>query len=492
MSNSVADRTAVRPLRLGCFGAGDGCIVAADEILPVAAEIDAVSGAVRAAFTWPLSPHHRGRPVAADLVVLPDSIVIASPAAGGIVQISRATAEVTVIPLGADPAYLLGTADGLWAIASPDAEVDGEAEPAAPDDRRHPVVWRGPKVSWDGDEDDEAARVCTVPVWRISDGSATPLAFDADGLNLAALAGGLVGVARLPGDPVVKQASGDGYSVGYGYPGTAVTVSVSGVVETICPVPSTGGVVAVDGSRVWLLGLGDELADGEPTARELLTAESRLAEPADAQLQHPAAVVAGFIVDTGPGTAVRFAPVDGGAPRDCQCPPVSPDAQVVAAAGEAWIGNPGESVLLVAAPGRDVARELPIGLDCRPWMTAPVPPPGFDPGRFDRDTLSALMGSLLGGWEDEDGSSRPLVEGVSIGPVELRGAFPDSEIVAMFQAAGRPGIQFGRRWVLYDELGNPLDPGYAAIYLMEDVQSRDGGLPAAADCQPDSAGVVWF
>ncbi len=61
----------------------------------------------------------------------------------------------------------------------------------------------------------------------------------------------------------------------------------------------------------------------------------------------------------------------------------------------------------------------------------------------------------------------------------------------MFRAADRPGIQFGRRWALYDELGNPLDPGYAAIYLMEDVQSGDG-LPAAARCRPDSSGVVWF
>jgi hypothetical protein len=61
----------------------------------------------------------------------------------------------------------------------------------------------------------------------------------------------------------------------------------------------------------------------------------------------------------------------------------------------------------------------------------------------------------------------------------------------MFRAADRPGIQFARRWALYDELGNPLAPGYAAIYLMEDV-AGGGGLPAAADCRPDAAGVVWF
>jgi hypothetical protein len=489
MGNSATGRSAVRPLRLGCFGARDGCVVVADEILPVAADIDADSGVVRATFTWPLSAHHRGRPVAAGLVVRPDSIMIASPAAGGIVQISRATAEATVIPLDADPGYLVDTADGLWVVASPDG-ADEQAGQAAPSDRRHPVIWRGPQASWDEDGGDEAAWVRLVPAWRISEGSATPLAFEAEILNLAALADGLVGVARLPGDPVIKQASEGGSSVGYGYPGTAITVSAQGVVDAICPVPSTGGVIAVDGSRVWLLGCDDELKDGEPTARELLPAERRVLEPADVRLQQPAAVLDGFMVDTGPGAAVRFAPVDGGAPRDCQSPPVSPDAQVIAEAGEVWIGNPGESVLLVAAPGRDVARELPVGLDCRPWMTAPVPPPGLDPDQFDRSALETLAGSLRG-WEDEDGRGRPLIEGVTIGPVELRGTFPNSEVLAMFRAEDRPGIQFGRRWVLYDELGNPLDPGYAAIYLMEDVESGDG-LPAPADCRPDSAGVVWF
>jgi hypothetical protein len=497
MGKSAADLPAARPLHLGCFGVGDGCVVAADAALPVAAEIDAVSGAVRATYTWPVSPYHRGRPVAADLVVLADSIMIASPAAGGIVQISRATAETTVIPLDADVAFLTGTADGLWAIASRDWEIAEDDEPAAPDDRRHPVIWRGDPSGWDKDEDDGATWVFPVPVWHISDGSATPLAFEAESLNLAALGDGLVGLVRLPSDPLVKQASHGGRSVGYGYPGTAITVSAQGVVDVICPVPSTRGVVAVDGGRVWLLGLADELEDEdrlggeERTAQELLPAEGRVAGPAPARFQRPATVLDGFIVDTGPGRAVRFAPVDGGAPHDCQSPPVQRHAQVVAAAGEVWIGNPGESVLLAAAPGRDVARRLDIGLDCRPWMTEPVPPPGFDPDQFDQDTLAALAGALLGGWGDETGSSQPLIEGVTIGPVELHGIFPDSKVVAMFRAANRPGIQFARRWVLYDELGNPVDPGYAAIYLMEDVKSGYG-LPAPADCQPDSAGVVWF
>lgn len=76
--------------------------------------------------------------------------------------------------------------------------------------------------------------------------------------------------------------------------------------------------------------------------------------------------------------------------------------------------------------------------------------------------------------------------------IDLRGDFPDRVIVALFHAADRPGIQFGRRWGLYDELGNPIDHEYADIGLMEDVMSSGGGLPPAGQCVPDAGGVVWF
>ena len=81
---------------------------------------------------------------------------------------------------------------------------------------------------------------------------------------------------------------------------------------------------------------------------------------------------------------------------------------------------------------------------------------------------------------------------MTFGVIELRGEFPDRAVVALFRAGDRPGIQFGRRWRLYDELGNPVDHQYADIHLMEDIESSGGGLPPAGDCVPDAAGVVWF
>jgi hypothetical protein len=53
-------------------------------------------------------------------------------------------------------------------------------------------------------------------------------------------------------------------------------------------------------------------------------------------------------------------------------------------------------------------------------------------------------------------------------------------------------VQFGRRWALYDDLGDPEDLEYADIELMEDVEAAGYGLPAPHNCVADDAGVVWF
>jgi hypothetical protein len=87
---------------------------------------------------------------------------------------------------------------------------------------------------------------------------------------------------------------------------------------------------------------------------------------------------------------------------------------------------------------------------------------------------------------------KPFIEGVSFDTVELRGHFPGRQIVALFHAHDRPGIQFGRHWSLYDELGSPVEHEYADIGLMEDIGSAGGGLPAPGSCVPGADGVVWF
>ena len=160
--------------------------------------------------------------------------------------------------------------------------------------------------------------------------------------------------------------------------------------------------------------------------------------------------------------------------------------------GEIWLADPGGSTLVVAAPGRSGVRELRISLDCRPWMPRPQIPAGLDSQQFEHDQLDSLRGAFLGGWHTSEGGTRPFIEGVTFDSIDIRGEFPDRAVVALFHAADRPGIQFGRRWRLYDELGNPVDHEYAEIHLMEDVESAGGGLPLLDSCVTDEAGVAWF
>ena len=107
--------------------------------------------------------------------------------------------------------------------------------------------------------------------------------------------------------------------------------------------------------------------------------------------------------------------------------------------------------------------------------------PGLDAQQFEHDQLDRLRGAFLGGWGTPEGGTTPFIEGVTFDVIEVRGEFPDRVIVALFHAMDRPGIQFGRQWGLYDELGNPVDHEYADIGLMEDVES------AAAACRQPAA-----
>ena len=189
---------------------------------------------------------------------------------------------------------------------------------------------------------------------------------------------------------------------------------------------------------------------------------------------------------------IRFLPVDGGEPWTAGPADLGRGALARVWGGEAWLADPGASILAAAAPGRSGVRELRISLDCRPWMPRPQLPAGLDAQQFEHDQLYRLRGAFLGGWGTPEGGTTPFIEGVTFDVIEMRGEFPDRVIVALFHAMDRPGIQFGRQWGLYDELGNPVDHEYADIGLMEDVESASGGLPSARRCVPDEAGVVWF
>jgi len=614
-----------RPIQLGCFDARNGSVLVADDALPIAVEFDSASGTVIRVFSWPLRKDLRNRPTALDLLIAGSSILIASPAAGGIVDIDRHSGQATLIPLDTEAGTLLAGRDVIWAIARPDWHDDqGGGPAAAAAERQRAVIWEEPddaeiarsqeltrgiqfrgrpaeyrlaaaeqaadgepaadrdraadgeraadreRAAGGDDQDDRAQDWLTAadwldaegdaqsvepptPIWRISAGAARRVAADLDQPILAAAGDRLAGVARLPSDPVIKHIHGDGSHVSYRYPGTAIVIDAAGTLRVAGSLPASGGTVCEAAGRVWLLGFDQETdADPAPSARELLPDEGRLAAPLDLGLQWPVAVVDRFVLDIGSpygagdlgfappprAPVVRFVSIDGGEHRTVEAPGLSryPRPAVRVRDGEVWLGNPGASTLTVAAPGRTRVRELALTLDIRPWMPRPQLPDDFDPERFEQDQLDLFRRWFLGGSQDrlrddlalpagpagqpDDSTGQgqraedepfleeagpfleeagpfleeagPFIEGVSLDSVELRGAFPDREVVATFQAPDRPGIRFARRWRLYDELGNPCDHEYASVYLEEDILAGSGGLPPLDRCVPDADGIVWF
>lgn len=555
-----------RPIQLRCFDVRNGSVVVADDALPVAAEFDSASGTVIRVFTWPLMKDLRDRPTALDVLISGTSLLIASPAAGGIVDIDRSSGEATLIPLDAEPGTLLAGRDVTWAIASPDWHDNQNDELAGtPQDRQRAVIWEEPDdaeiaryrelssgvrlggqhgeyrllaageratdgddqddrqqdrltaADWMDEEGDDEALEPPTPIWRISAGAARRIAADLDQPILAAAGNRLAGVARLPSDPVIKHIHVDGAHVSYHYPGTAIVIDEAGTLRVAGALPGSDGVAAEADGRLWLLGF-DQETDEDPasSARQLLPDEGRLAAPLGLRLVRPVAVVGRFVVDVGcphgagePGFAPRprvpvvcFVPIDGGEHRTVEAPGLGryPGPEVRARDGEVWLGNPGAGALTVAAPGRTRVRELALRLDIRPWMPRPQLPDDFDPVRFEQAQLGLFRRWLLGGppdhlegtGQDQPAGAEPFIEGVSFDAVELRGEFPDCEVVATFRAADRPGIRFARCWRLYDELGNPGDHEYASGYLEEDIMAAGGGLPAIGRCVPDADGIVWF
>jgi hypothetical protein len=532
----AVESTAARPFRLGCFDVRNGAVFAADDSLPVAAEIDAGSGETVQVFSWPLSPQHRGRPVALDILARDESIMIASPAAGGIVEIDRRSGQATIIPLDADAGTLVASGDAVWAVASPDWS--GEPQGGRLD-RQRPVVWEEPTgdeiarhqemtrrfhrvgpldeeagrrgmAEWGEAEGDDEDLEPPTPIWSVHGGAGRRIDVDLEQPMLTAAGGKLAGVCRLPSDPIIKHLSPGGGSVSWRYPGSVIVIGDTGTLDVLGAVPGSGGVVCADQGSVWLLGFGEETGeDPAPEVREVRevrVAEGRVSGPLDVRPHHPVAVLDGLVVDVawpedgdgptaglaGGPAVVRFRTAGGGEPWEVGPADLFRDGMTVVRDGQVWFGHPGGSTLTAAAPGDASLRELRISVDCGPWMPSPQLPAGLDPREFDQAQLDRLRGAFLGGWHTSEGGTEPFIDGVTFDVIELRGDFPDRAVVALFHSEDRPGLQFGRRWRLYDELGNPVDHEYAGIHLMEDVVSGDGGLPPAGDCVPDAGGVVWF
>lgn len=75
LPSNLAGVHKVRPLRIGAFAVRDHVAVVADEVLPIAVEVDTGTGEVIAAHAWTLSAAHRGKPAAASVALTPTEVV---------------------------------------------------------------------------------------------------------------------------------------------------------------------------------------------------------------------------------------------------------------------------------------------------------------------------------------------------------------------------------------------------------------------------------
>ncbi|MEX1008144.1 MAG: hypothetical protein WD271_09920 [Acidimicrobiia bacterium] len=453
---------------------------------------------------------------------------------------------MSLIALDETPGPITVVGDAVWVVADADWQEHGgddaarsavEHEPA-----RRPIIWAAPVIlelpSWvrpvrpdddidvdldldldldldvddEDDIDDEVAR----PVWRIQAGVADRIDLGGDVLELVALAGeDFLVILRRPKDPLVKTPHGRG-SVGYSYPGVVARCDRGGEVVVLAHLPSTNGALFVDGSRSWLAGFGLEprpsaveastiFGSGPVALHELDVETGRLT--ASVVAIDPDAVVDNIGVVVRSDFASRFGGRTTKSEALCfdlgrpETPPlrielphlVETSGDVVVSEGQTWFMSRSDQGALVWLDARDgTTSVLTIVCDLAENAPAPVPPTGVDLDQFEQQELEGMRASLLGGWRDQSGKTQPFLEGVEFERIELRGRFPDTQVVSTFRAADRPGILFARRWNLYDELGNTSNLEYADIHLMEDVKAVGRGFPPLDECEPDVDGVVWF
>jgi hypothetical protein len=105
-----------RPLSLASFAVLGEVLVAVDDSIPVVVEVDIESGRTTRVYEWSLSDSHRGRSVALGISLQDRSIFVASPAAGGLVQIDRGTGAATVIDLTEDVGSIVISESRVWAV----------------------------------------------------------------------------------------------------------------------------------------------------------------------------------------------------------------------------------------------------------------------------------------------------------------------------------------------------------------------------------------
>jgi len=525
----------VRFLAIEAFDVADGRVVAVDSVLPVVAELDS-AGSLTSIWTWTLDPSRRGRPTAKDVLLTTTDIVVASPAAGGLVRIDRETGSTTVVPLDEDIGWLVRDGENVWAVADPGREGAYEAFLQSPDRRR--VVWEEPTVEdmerhrnrisgwfgrapgsneewvplvdpsdptptaadWQDTDDHETDHIGPpTPVWLVEGERVTRVELGGELAALAAIDGRVVAVCQLPSDPLIKAVQPGG-SLSYIRPGT-VLLGNDRPLRPVGTVAETSGGIAVDGSEAWLLGFNRH--DDVFEVRRLDLESGAISEPIPSD-GNVVAVVRGRMVALGwdraepdltedeyerPKRLVRITAV-GGQASDVRLPSI--DDAVVVDGSTVWFRAVEEQALIAVDVESATARKVAVHIDCTEFIPSVSVPEGIDPSAFESLELENLRGAFLGGWRSESREQYPFIRGVTFDAVELHGSFPHTAVVAVLRSTERPGVQFGRRWRLYDDLGNPQPLEYADIHLMEDIEAAGHGLPPLEDCVADDDGIVWF
>ncbi len=504
-------------LRPGVLAAGGGRCFVADDVVPVVAEVDAADGRVVGLYTWPLSPPHRRLPTTTDLALQGDDLLVASPAAGGVVRIDRSTGAATLVPVPLPPLGLVADDDVAWVVGARDLDDDAGTDH---DGTRHPVHWVEPTAEdaareraraslfsvgpdgtrhplfddplptaadWqDEDDDDESDLVDRGHrLYRLAGDGLVAVDVGGAPCGEVALDGALVCVCWRDDDPLVKRVHVGGW-LGYECPASVIVVSPDGEVRRVGSVDDNDGSPVVDGGRVWLLGYAPL---GEPdTAREVRPGGG-LGDPVDARLDGLLTVVDGTLVGT-LGPDLHLVALDAPETRRRVAVPRVGE-EVAVDGGTVWLLRHDRTGLVGVDVAAGTVRQVPLAVDCAHLAPEPTPPAGLDLAAYERRTADDLRTVLTGGWVDDAGGSEPYIDGVTFDDVRLEGTFPDAAVVALFHAEGYPGVQFGRRWRLYDDLGDPEELEYAD-YLKEDVEAAGHGLPPPEDCVPDGAGIVWF
>lgn len=482
--------TTDRDLRVDALAVHGDAVFVADTVLPIVAEVDRATGAVRRVFTWPVSAEHRRRTATRSMTGHRGALWVASPLAGGLVRVDLATGTVAVLPLDGGPVDLVAMGDDLLVVGrhwSDDDLFDHLEDIDDLDD-----LDEGDDLD-DGDEDVDldgwgGTPVMPTPLWRIRDGRAEALSAEVEVCSIAPRAGGgAVALVRRPGDPTVGTPAGGGGIVLH-YPAHVALVGADGRFRDVCDVDDLDPVL-VDGDDVWLVGSGAEpdppvgeqalwamtvVGEGgelvhDYARRDLgaplrrIDVETGRAVPTPVPLA-PVAIVGGVAVEVLPRprwptdgerrARARLGDARSGRTRATIDLPAEPDGlnAPVVEGPEVWfVAKRADAVVVVRLDGPR-AELIPVAVPTAPHRPPATAPEGLDLAAFEAKALRAAEHAVA--WcADEEVAWRRSARS-ALGPPSLVGAFPDTAVHIPLVRHDRPERRYVVAWRLYTELGD--------------------------------------